>query len=68
MQKKSKSVITKPTKQFIELTKPYTTNPTSELYEALLILQLKGTDSYGVMSEIVKLQSQSILNEIASRN
>ena len=57
-----------PTKKFIELTRPLLETDYQTLVETLLYLDLKSPELLGSASEIVKLQKQEIINEIALRN
>lgn len=63
-----KIVVTSSMKGFLELTRPLLTANDELLLETLVLLELKGSNSLGTLSEIVKLQKAEIVNEIALRN
>ena len=64
----SKTVKTKSTKGFLELTRPLLVADTNLLIENIVMLEMKALQSIGTLSDIVRLQQNEIINEIALRN
>ena len=56
------------TEKFVAMTRPLLTVSSSELMEHLLLLEIKHPEVMGCASEIIKLQTKELVNEIALRN